>query len=296
MSTYLAIDIGGTYIKYGLIEEDATIIESGREPAPKQLPELLNLIEVLSRKYPQAEGIAVSSPGAVGDDGVIYGSSALPYLHGPNIKQLMIENIKKPVYIENDANCAAYAEIWKGAALGKKDIMVIVIGTGIGGSIIKDGKLHKGSHLHGGEFGYMLLDSGKQGSNDTWSRQASTAALVRSVAEVKKVTPESLSGEQIFDLAEAGDQDCIQALDHFYHLLAVGIYNLQYVYDPEMILIGGGISARVDLTTKIDDKLDHILAGIPLARIKPHIAACYFRQNANLIGAVYGFLMEYRSL
>lgn len=292
MKTFLAIDIGGTFIKYGLVNEHAVILESGREAAPKELSALLDLIDDLAQKYPQSDGIAVSSPGAVGDDGIIYGSSALPYLHGPNIKELLEEKIKKPIFLENDANCAAYAEIWKGAAQGKKDIMVIVIGTGIGGSIMKEGKLHKGSQLHGGEFGYMLLDSSKNGRNDTWSRRASTAALIRSVAEVKKAAPDSLTGEQIFTMAEAGDQDCIQALEEFYHLLALGIYNLQYVYDPEIILIGGGISAREELITMIDDKLNDILTGIPDARIKPRIAACHFRQNANLVGAVYGFMVE----
>lgn len=292
MKTFLAIDIGGTFIKYGLVDEQAVILESGREAAPKELSALLDLIDDLAQKYPQSDGIAVSSPGAVGDDGIIYGSSALPYLHGPNIKELLEEKIKKPIFLENDANCAAYAEIWKGAAQGKKDIMVIVIGTGIGGSIMKEGKLHKGSQLHGGEFGYMLLDSSKSGRNDTWSRRASTAALIRSVAEVKKAAPDTLTGEQIFTMAEAGDQDCIQALEEFYHLLALGIYNLQYVYDPEIILIGGGISAREELITMIDDKLNDILTGIPDARIKPRIAACHFRQNANLVGAVYGFMME----
>lgn len=292
MKTFLAIDIGGTFIKYGLVDEQAVILESGREAAPKELSALLDLIDDLAQKYPQSDGIAVSSPGAVGDDGIIYGSSALPYLHGPNIKELLEEKIKKPIFLENDANCAAFAEIWKGAAQGKKDIMVIVIGTGIGGSIMKDGKLHKGSHLHGGEFGYMLLDSSKNGRNNTWSRRASTAALIRSVAEVKKAAPDSLTGEQIFTMAEAGDQDCIQALEEFYHLLALGIYNLQYVYDPEIILIGGGISAREELITMIDDNLNDILTGIPDAKIKPQIAACHFRQNANLVGAVYGFMME----
>lgn len=292
MKTFLAIDIGGTFIKYGLVDEHAAILESGREAAPKELSALLDLIDDLAQKYPQSDGIAVSSPGAVGDDGIIYGSSALPYLHGPNIKELLEEKIKKPIFLENDANCAAFAEIWKGAAQGKKDIMVIVIGTGIGGSIMKDGKLHKGSHLHGGEFGYMLLDSSKNGRNNTWSRRASTAALIRSVAEVKKAAPDSLTGEQIFTMAEAGDQDCIQALEEFYHLLALGIYNLQYVYDPEIILIGGGISAREELITMIDDNLNDILTGIPDAKIKPQIAACHFRQNANLVGAVYGFMVE----
>ena len=174
-----------------------------------------------------------------------------------------------------------------------RSVLVIVIGTGIGGSIIKNGLLHKGSNLHGGEFGYMLLTSDVKGSDDVWSRVASTKALVKKVAQKKKVDMNTLSGEKIFMLADSGDEDCRQAIDEFYHLLAIGIYNLQYIYDPEIILIGGGISAREDLTEKINEKLDKILTTIDLARIKPRINTCKFRQNANLLGAVYGFIEEY---
>jgi predicted NBD/HSP70 family sugar kinase len=291
MSKYLAFDIGGTFIKYGLVTEHAEILENNKVKTPKTLDELLSIIENLTEKYSDVNGIAISAPGAVSDEGVIYGSSAIRYLHGPNIKNLVKEISSLPVYLENDANCAGYAEIWNGAAKGKKDVLVMVIGTGIGGSVFKNGQLHKGTHLHGGEFGYMLLTNDVQDSNDVWSRVASSAALVREVAKRKQIDVESISGEQIFELAYSGDIDCIQAIDRFYHLLAVGIYNLQYIYDPEVIVIGGGISARDDLIDGINEKLDNILARVDLAKIKPEIVACNYRQNANLLGAVYGAML-----
>ena len=92
-------------------------------------------------------------------------------------------------------------------------------------------------------------------------------------------------------MAEAKDAMCRIAIDELYHLLAIGIYNLQYIYDPELIL-SGGISAREDLIIHINRKLDGILSAIDLAKIKPAIASCKFRQDANLLGAVYGFLKE----
>jgi len=172
---------------------------------------------------------------------------------------------------------------------------MMVIGTGIGGSVFKNGLLHKGANLHGGEFGYMLLTPDVQDSNDVWSRVASTKALVRKVAKMKQMNPDSILGEDIFKMAESGDQACIQAIDAFYHLLAVGIYNLQYIYDPEIILIGGGISAKEDLIDEIDERLDRILEKIDLAKVKPKIEPCKFRQNANLLGAVYGFMLEHQN-
>lgn len=194
--------------------------------------------------------------------------------------------------MENDGNCAGYAEVWAGAAKGSKDVLVMVIGTGIGGAVIKNGALHKGANLHGGEFGYMLLSTELKEDNDVWSRVASTVSLVEKVTKDKGIDKDSLSGEKIFKMAESGDQACIRAIEEFYRILAVGIYNLQYVYDPEVILIGGGISAREDLIDKIDEKLDRILKSIPSGKIRPKIAVCKFRQNANLLGAVYGLMKE----
>lgn len=293
MKKYVSFDIGGTFVKYGVIGENARILETNKVKTPETLDELLRIIKEFALFHPEAVGIAVSCPGAVSDEGIIYGSSAIPYIHGPNIKELIEQDVKLPIFIENDANCAAYAEVWDGSAKGKKDVLVIVIGTGIGGSIIKNGQLHKGANLHGGEFGYMLLNSDVKGSDDVWSRVASTKALVKKVAQKKEVDMESLSGEKIFMLADSGDKDCRQALDEFYHLLAVGIYNLQYIYDPNIILIGGGISAREEIIDEINAKLNNILTAINLARIKPNIKTCKFRQDANLLGAVYGFVEKY---
>ncbi|WP_226037579.1 ROK family protein [Aquibacillus saliphilus] len=293
MKTYLAFDIGGTFVKYGVVKENAVITINSKIATPKSLEELLNVLQSITKDHGYVEGIAVSAPGAVSSQGVIYGSSAIPFIHGPNIKKILQERTGKNVYLENDANCAGYAEVWNGSAKGKLDVLVMVIGTGIGGAVIKDGILHRGDNLHGGEFGYMLLSTDFESSDAVWSRIASTKALVKYVAKKKQVNYETISGEQIFKSAEAGDQICIDALDRFYRLLAVGIYNLQYIYDPEVILIGGGISARDDLIEKINEKLDIILSIIDLAKVKPNIDTCKFRQDANLLGAVYGFIKEY---
>ncbi|WP_026771483.1 ROK family protein [Sediminibacillus terrae] len=292
MDHVLAIDIGGTFLKYGTVTREGQILSSGKMKTPKTIDDLLLFLESEAKSQPFLAGIAVSAPGAVSESGFIYGSSAVRYLHGPNMKALIREKTGLPVFMENDAHCAAYAEIWRGAAAGRKDVMVMVIGTGIGGAVIKNGELHKGDRLHGGEFGYMLLTPDIESSDDVWSRIASVKALVKKVAKKKHSDPTLLTGEEIFEKAEAGDLVCREAVDEFYHLLAVGIYNLQYIYDPEIILIGGGVSARPDLIEHINGKLDRILGLIDLAKIKPRIESCLFRQNANILGAVYGWLKQ----
>ncbi|SDL83214.1 ROK family protein [Sediminibacillus halophilus] len=296
MDHILAIDIGGTFLKYGIVTREGEILSNSKIKTPKTIDELLLFLESQAMSQPFLAGIAVSSPGAVSEAGFVYGSSAVHYLHGPNMKALIREKTGLPVFMENDAHCAAYAEIWKGAAAGKMDVMVIVIGTGIGGAVIKNGKLHKGDRLHGGEFGYMLLNSNIESSDDVWSRIASMKALVKKVAKRKRMEPSTLTGEEIFEMAENGDPVCREAVNDFYHLLAIGIYNLQYIYDPEIILIGGGISARPDLIEHINDKLDRILSLIDLAKIKPRIQSCRFRQHANILGAVYGWLKQEHSI
>ncbi len=290
MKQYLAVDIGGTFIKFGLVDEAASILTMGKVKTPATLTGLIDFIVEKYHAYPDVAGLAISSPGAVAASGVIYGTSALPYLHGPNIKQMLADRIGIPVFMDNDGNCAGYAEVWKGKASDKQDVLVIVIGTGIGGAVIKDGRIHKGANLHGGEFGYMMIPT--DAGYDTWSTTAATGALVKKVASLKGCSIHDLSGEYIFEMANAGDAICHQAVEEFFELLAIGIYNLQYMYDPEIILIGGGISAREDLIDHINRKLDELLARFEASHIKPNVEACAYRQHANILGAVYGFKLE----
>ncbi|WP_368901032.1 ROK family protein [Oceanobacillus oncorhynchi] len=296
MNKYISFDIGGTFIKYGIIGADQSILEHYKIKTPKTLYGLLEIIYKFTELHMDAQGIAISLPGAVSNKGIIYGSSAISYIHGPNIKERIASAVSLPIYIENDANCAGYAEVWAGAANGKKDVLVMTIGTGIGGAIIKNGELHKGANLHGGEFGFMLLNSNdNEMKADEWVRMDSTLSMVRKVAKRKNIDSDSLSGEEIFTLAASGDQICLDAVDEFSRLLAIGLFNLQYIYDPEIILIGGGISAREDLVGRIYEQLDKILDSFPQATIRPVIETCQFRQNANLLGAVYGLTRELAS-
>ena len=291
MENYLAIDVGGTALKIGLLTEEGEILESDSKKTPKTLDAFYQIIEDTFHEYECVKGLALSLPGAVDSEtGIIGGSSALDYIHGPNIKEELEKRLQVRVEMENDANCAALAEVWKGAASDVNDCCFIVSGTGIGGAVVKNKRIHKGQHLHGGEFGYMIADFNFETKEmKTWSDVGATVAVVRAVAKAKGVDVASLDGRDIFDHYHE-DSDYEKAVDKYYYVLANGIYNLQYAYDPQKIIIGGGISVRDDLLDEVNQRLDVIFHRFKHAKIRPVVLTCQYHNDANLLGALYHFL------
>ena len=251
-------------------------------------------MEKVVHNYSNVEGIALSMPGAVdSDEGIIYGSSAINYIHGPNIKEDLQNRFHKPVELENDANCAALAEVWKGVAKDENDCCFIVSGTGIGGAVIKDKHVHHGNALHGGEFGYMIMRyEPSEGKYYTWSDDGSTVAVTKRVAKELGKDYHDLDGKEIFDHANVNEL-YKKYVDEYYRTLAMGIYNLQYAYDPSMIVIGGAISTREELLDKVNEQLDIIFDQLTHAHVRPNIKVCKFGNDANLIGATYHYIQRH---
>lgn len=291
MKQYLCIDAGGTSIKMGILDEMGNIKETTKVPTPSTLEDMYQAIEKAYFKHAPLDGVALSMPGAVDSEkGVIGGSSAIDYIHGPLIKHDLQERLHVRVEMENDANCAALAEVWKGAASDVDDCCFIVSGTGIGGAVVKDRRIHKGVHLHGGEFGYMIAEFDFDTHEmRTWSDIGSTMAVVRAVAKEKGVDVASLDGKDIFDHYH-DDPIYEKYVDKFYYVLANGIYNLQYAYDPQKIVIGGGVSVREDLLTELNQRLDFIFQHLTHAKVRPQVLTCQYHNDANLLGALYHFL------
>lgn len=291
MKRYLCVDVGGTSLKFGLLNADGEILETDSQKTPPTLNEFYDLIESILNKYKDVQGLALSMPGAVDSEkGIIGGSSAIDYIHGPCIKDDLQKRFDMRVEMENDANCAALAEVWKGTASDVNDCCFIVSGTGIGGAVVKDKRIHKGEHLHGGEFGYMIAEFDFETHDmKTWSDVGSTMAVVREVARLKGVDKDTLDGKEIFDHYH-DDPIYEKAVDKYYFVLANGIYNLQYAYDPQKIIIGGGISVREDLLDEVNQRLDFIFERFTHAKIRPTVLTCQYHNDANLLGALYHFL------
>ena len=298
MEAYMVFDIGGTYIKYSVMNKAAEQLASGKAPTPEDgLESFLEKISDISNDFKTSfaiKGIALSSPGAVNiKTGFIGGASAIPYIHGVCMTNLIKERTGLPVTIENDANCAALAEGWIGAAKETDYYICIVIGTGIGGSIVMNHSILRGANLHGGEFGYMIMNdgtglSGKSDLQSIWSLTASTRALVAKVEAEKSLPTGTLTGEEVFRLAELKDVAAQESLAQFYKNLAIGAYNLQYTLDPEKILIGGGISKRKEVIEGINAEL--ALLKDDTSTLTIEVEACQFDNDANLIGALFHFL------
>lgn len=293
MDMYAAFDIGGSGIKHALINSQGEIKARGKLPVASNWDEFLADLVRTIKEYMttnKISGVAISAPGAVDSaTGIIGGSSAIAYIHGPSFKQCIAAQTGLRVELENDANCAALAEVWQGAAKHLSNVAFFVCGSGIGGCMIKDRQIHHGAHLHGGEFGYMVLAQ-QNGRPQTLSELGSTGGLVKHVARRLQADERPLDGVRIFDLAAQGDAICRKAIDRFYYYLALGIYNIQYMYDPELIIIGGAISERAELIQCLNEKLEEIQRAIPAAKVKPEISKCHFNNDANLIGALYHYI------
>ena len=283
----LVFDIGGSSVKYGVWDQDC-IVDKGSFMTPStwdgMKESLLKIKKEMEATY-EVEGVAISSPGAVNQvAGVVEGASAVPYMHHFPIVKELEKLFECPISIENDANCAGLAEMWKGAAKGLKNIVFVVVGSGIGGSVIIDEKIQRGKHLFAGEFGYMLLTD-----QHTFSDLGTAVNMAKRYAKRKGLEENAISGKEVFELAEQGDIIAQNEVDTFHRYLAQGIYNLQYSFDPEMIIIGGGISSRGDLIRQLTINLEQIVKQVEIAPFVPEIALCEFKNDANLIGAVYNF-------
>lgn len=294
MKQYICIDIGGTAIKYGVVQsgEIPEVIRNDSCKTPengtKILQKVFDIIEGLKRKYGQAEAVCISSAGIVNsEEGCILEANddLIPGYTGTKIADRVKEKFGIPCFVENDVNCAAMAEYYAGAAKGYHSMLMLTIGTGIGGAFITGGKLLKGHTYSACEVGYMNMEEG------TFEEIAATSALVARTAKRLRKTTDEISGKWIFEQAQDGNEVCIEEIDRMCDVLAKGISNICYVLNPEIVLLGGGISAQTDwLKPRIEMGMEKYL--IPVIRKKTKLDFAKFKNQAGMIGAYYasGFI------
>ncbi|TVP90709.1 ROK family protein [Alkalibacterium sp.] len=288
----LVFDIGGTSVKYGFWDEEEKIKDKGSFKSPGDWKEMKRLLIEVKKQYEEThslKGVAISAPGAVNQvDRQIEGFSALNYLNYFPIYSELEEAFGLPVSIENDANCAGLAEVWRGAAKHNDNVLFVVIGSGVGGAVIVNRKVHHGHHLHGGEFGFMLMND-----TEVFSQVGTAVAMARRYAVRKGLAYDDIDGKAVFELAEQGDSIAKEEVDSFFKYLTIGLYNLSLAFDPEKIIIGGGVSNLNGLLERIELELDRLKESMTFFPFRPIIDTCAFKSDANLIGAVYNFKQKH---
>lgn len=283
MTNLAVFDIGGTAVKCSLWENNELSFHT-QFLTPKTIELLIEQMKKVIRNYPvDIEGVAISAPGVVDTKNrVIKGMSAVRYLHDCEIFDVFEKAFSLPVRIENDANCAGIAEMSCGVGQGVNHAVFLVLGTGVGGAIFINNSLYKGAHLFGGEFGLM--------KNHTDNILSNTGTIVRVTKSYEQHTGIEVDGKELFRLANLGDKLALRLLDTMYENISQILYDLQVSLDPEMVIIGGGISERPEVVYELQRRLFAKLEEVRLDHIMPRMAACQFKNDANLIGAAINFL------
>lgn len=290
MKRYLAIDIGGTFIKYGIFEEDGTNIIKEKEETLRNVEEFLNqILNKISEfeKKIKFNGIAISMAGFINvRTGENFDFSVSEIFTKYNLKTEIKKKTGYNVAIENDANCALLAEKWIGAGKNLNNIIVITFGTGIGGAIMINNKLVRGSNFRAGEFGIMNLGEDDEGNLKT--AEATTPLVNR----ISKLLGYKIDGEYIFKNLDK-DKRIKLIYDMWLANIAKIFSNVIIILDPEKILIGGGVSAQERF---IVDLKEEVYRLYPYLREGLIIEKCKMENDAGMIGAIYNYIEEYEKI
>lgn len=291
----LCLDIGGTFIKYALMEEDMQFLSKGKVPTPQEgRAELIETIGKIYDTVQPIDGIAISMPGIIdSDNGYCVMGGALRYNDDFYLRHSLYERCPVKIHMENDAKCAAMAEAAEGSLKEVADEFVLIFGTMIGGAFIKDHKLHRGKHFSAGEVSYAItIRNGEPFRQNVWGNRCGTPFLCELYAKKKGLEKESVNGVAVFDAVSKGDVNAIESLREYTKEIAVQIFNIQTMFDPEKIAIGGGISAQPIFLEYIREHLKQMYANCIYNVPQAEVVCAKFQNDANLYGAFQCYLAE----
>lgn len=296
MKQYLVLDIGGSAIKFALMDKEGIHIKGKRKTPRDSLESLMFVIEQIVEPYAKSiAGVAVSMPGRIDSaTGLVIHGGSLTYVKNMNLGYIMEEKLNLPVQIENDGKSAALGEFWKGGLKGVQHGVAFVLGTGVGGGIISNGQLVKGHHFSAGEFSFMRTDGRHPLNPDNFfGRRGSTTDLVWRVARMTGNKPEDFEGQDMFKLIRSGYQEVEEEFRSYCRGVAAQIINLQGILDPEVFVIGGGMSADVMLVDEIKRALDAFYEKdliYAATGVRASVKRSELGNDANLYGALYQLL------
>ncbi len=321
----LALDFGGSSVKYGIVDENAVISNNGKFPAPlDSIEQLTDAVKEIYDKYKdEVDGIGMSFPGNIDpESGILYEGGVYMKLYGLSVKKLIKEKCGCAVEIENDGKCGALSEAWKGALKDVKDGIVLILGSGIAGGVIKDHKVHSGKGFNAGEFSYIVTNPGDisitscayfasaalgityklcKMKNLSFAAQDSAPTLEymdqlfgdkfpKSEGEQKDIKAD---GRQFFEWLKEGDSDAVKVYKEFVTALGALVFNAQICYAPEKIVIGGGLSLAEQVIPDLQAELDRYYKGFGLSdRFRAEVVRSEYLNESNLYGATYNYILH----
>ncbi len=291
----LAFDVGGTEIKYAIVEDAVNISEKGCIPTPAdRFEHFVDAIESIYRSCrEEVEGIALSMPGPVDpSEGRIQKCGAMKYPHPEEVGKILKEKCGCPVVMENDGKAAALAEYGYGSIQGCRNAAVFLVGTGAGGGLVIDHRIVRGPRFTAGEFSFINTEAGRyEDPSQIIGSCCSTTYLLRRYQELSAST-EAIDGREFFRLLPE-DKHAQTALEELCSNIALQIYNLYWLLDLEKVAIGGGISRQPVLIETIKAKFAEVQSKAMTARfheaLPVEIVPCTFGNDANLIGAYLAY-------
>lgn len=247
---YIAFDIGGTKIKYSIIDKNYNIIKKNQIDTNAKLGgvhvinKVIDIINDYKNKF-ELIGVAISTAGVVDPTTgiILYANDVMPEYTGLNLPKMIYEKTNLFASVENDVNCFALSH----KLSIDTDYLMVAVGTGIGGSIVINKQIYHGITKSGGEFGNMIIDKGKR-----FEDLASITALVRYANELGLNVH---NGLDVFNLYDQKDEKATKAVNYFYKYLALGLLNLAYIFNIPKIILGGGITNRPTFLTELMKKI-----------------------------------------
>ena len=317
----VGMDIGGTNTVFGVVDSRGNVLASDSVKT-QQYDNIDDYVDAVCKKLlpllsqfggaEKIKGMGVGAPNGNYYSGTIEFAPNLPWKGIIPLASMFEERLGIPTALTNDANAAAIGEMTYGAARGMKDFIMITLGTGVGSGIVINGHVHRGKDLSAGELSYFFADTLTRKDVDKifdidsisdmeeeyeklpylWSTSYSTRAFCYQVAVAKGINPKEFNGELLYKMAEEGDPVVLDMLEDFYFTTAKYLFNIFAIVDPDIILLGGGISAQPAFVEGVKRYVEK-LKSISMITNFIKVDVCKFGNDSNLLGALYSFRQMY---
>jgi glucokinase len=295
------IDVGGTKCLGVVLDPRGDVLVEVRRPTPHGEPAIVSTLVEIADELGPFDSLGVGVPGLVTRTGLLRAAPNLPAVTEFAVAEQLAHRLARHVVVDNDATCAVLAEWRLGAGVGSSDLVMVTLGTGIGGGAVAGGHVQHGHHGFAGEYGHMVVDPAGPpcvcGRRGCWERYASGAGIARLareaalagraglILELAGGHHEAVRGEHVHLAASAGDVEALAVIDEFARWVALGLANLTNAFDPEMFVLGGGLVSGAELYLgPIRGWFEELLYS-PQLRPHPRIVSAHLGERAGAIGA-----------